>query len=410
MPGNIKEIRKGYYRVTVEAGKDPATGHRKRVVRYIHGRESEAKDLMAALITELGNGTYTEPSKMTVAQWLKIWLDDYKQMSVAETTWDNYETMVRVHLVPAIGALPIQELRTEHLQALYRRKLTEEKKSLRTVHLIHFVIQAALKKAKKHKPPIVRENVAEDAELPTLKTKEGVPLTGEQNDDLLPVIEVDRLAAAWKLHLGSGMRRGEVLGMDWQYLDLDSALVDVRQQYVQTARGPKLKSPKTDKSFRIVPLSKTVVGALRRHQLAMEAEGWYGPDKPVFVTRVGTRVQPRNFLRKFKRLLKKAGIGPEAHIHTLRHTFASLMLEKGEDMDTLKELLGHARLAHTADIYTHLSQKFKLRAVNKLNDIFTPEKKGRKTKGKKAEEASGAEQKKKPETRTGTNRAPKGKK
>ncbi|MEM0138555.1 MAG: site-specific integrase [Thermoplasmatales archaeon] len=375
MPGNIKMIRKGYYRVTVEAGKDPATGNRKRVVRYVHGREAEAKDLLAALISALDHGTYIQPSKMTVGEWLYVWLDDFKQMSVTETTWDNYETMVRVHLIPAIGALPIQELRTEHLQALYRRKLYVENKSLRTVHLIHFVIKAALKKAKKHKPPLVKENVAEEAELPPLKTKEAVPLSQAQKDILLPVIRDDKLAAAWILHLGSGMRRGEVLGLDWGHLDLDNALVDVRQQYVQTRRGPTLKSPKTEKSIRIVPLSPPVVAALRCHQLTMQAKGWYGPDQPVFVTRVGTRMQPRNFLRRFKALLRQAGIDPTvAHIHTLRHTFVSMLLEQGEELVTVKELVGHARLAHTSDLYAHLSDRFKRRAVDKLGSLLESDK------------------------------------
>jgi len=339
---------------------------------------------------------------MTVAEWLHIWLDDYKQMSVAPTTLENYETMVRVHLIPAIGALPIQELRTEHLQALYRHKLYVEKKSLRTVHLIHFVIQAALKKAKKHKPPLVKENVAEDAELPLLKSKQAVPLTHEQKDDLLPVLRSDRLAAAWILHLGSGLRRGEVLGLDWAHVDLDNGLADVRQQYVHTRRGPILKRPKTENSFRIVPLSPPVVAALRRHQLAMQEEGWYGADKPVFVTRVGTRVQPRNFLRKFKSLLRKAGIdATAAHIHTLRHTFVSMLLEQGEELVTVKELVGHARLAHTSDLYAHLSDRFKRRAVDKLGALLESDKRVRTGKMDKPEGDNQA-----PGGKPGTKRAP----
>jgi len=182
-------------------------------------------------------------------------------------------------------------------------------------------------------------------------------------------------------------------------VDLDNGLADVRQQYVHTRRGPILKRPKTDKSFRVVPLSAPVVSALRAHLEAMKAEGWYGPDQPVFVTRVGTRMQPRNFLRRFKSLLKQAGIDSDAaHIHTLRHTFVSLLLEQGEELVTVKELVGHARLAHTSDLYAHLSDRFKRRAVDKLGALLESSKRVKAGKPEGDNQAPGG--------KPGTKRAP----
>lgn len=171
MPGHILpakdkngNIIKGVWRVVVEAGVDPATGKRKRIVRHFHGRKSEAEDYRARLIAELEQQTFVEPTKITVGEWLDIWLNEYKRPpNLRETTWESYEEQIRLHIKPAIGRMPLRELRSEHLQKFCDDKL-KEGLSPRMVRYMHSLIRQALKQAVKNR--LVAQNASEVTEPP----------------------------------------------------------------------------------------------------------------------------------------------------------------------------------------------------------------------------------------------------
>ncbi|MBC7347320.1 MAG: site-specific integrase, partial [Clostridia bacterium] len=184
---------------------------------------------------------------------------------------------------------------------------------------------------------------------------------------LLSAIDRSSYGPAILTMLGTGLRRGELLGLTWHDVDLENGILRVRENYVQTRRGSKRQEPKSESSRRDVPLPAAVVEALRRHRERMIQEGNYGPDGPVFCTKKGTEIRPRNFNFALERVCRRAGldaIGP----HVLRHTFATRLLELGENLKVVQQLLGHARISVTADIYTHVSQELKRQAVEKLDE------------------------------------------
>lgn len=133
--------------------------------------------------------------------------------------------------------------------------------------------------------------------------------------------------------------------------------------------GLKIQDAKTEKSNRIVPLAPALVEVLKEHRKKMFEEGNYGLDRPVFCTRNGTHIVPRNLNRKFDQILRRAGI-EDVTLHSLRHTFATRLLELGENLKVVQELLGHARIAVTADTYSHVSQDLKRQAVEKIDRIL----------------------------------------
>lgn len=417
MPGYVKKVKgtKNRFRITVEAGKDPVTGNRKRIVRYHTGRESDAKDIMAMLIAELEQGTHVDPSKLTMAEWMDTWLQDYKKNNLRASTYELYIWTTDHFIKPAIGSIHVQKLQTEHLQRLYN-SLVEEKKSSRTVHQVHQLISAALKQAiKTHK---IKHNPADATTLPQLKYGKIKYLDTDEQQIFINALDDHPHGAAFITLFGTGTRRSELLGLHWEDADqaVDAYVEQLEKEKELEALGAKAKKrvkdlvlqekiefvkgtieqlkkerviyihcgivavkgqglneddTKTEKGNRTIPIPKMVAEYLYRHRETLKEKGLYKPDGPVFPSKNGKHMWPRNFNRIFEKLRDKLGL-KNITPHGLRHTFATNLLEIGEDMRTIQELLGHAKESTSADIYAHVTEKLKRQAVNKLDDIMIP--------------------------------------
>ena len=368
MTGRIVELVKGKkYKVIIEAGKDPSTGSRKRIIRRVTGRKPDAQTLMAQILMELKQGTYIEPKRITVADWLNTWLNDYKKMELRPTTWESYKIQINTHITPAIGELNIQELHPNHLQKLYNEKL-ESGLSPRSVRYIHTVMHGALKQAVKNQ--LLLRNVSEATTLPRRNKSQARALTLQEQNDFLAAAEGDRLCPAFIVLMATGLRRGELLGLRWRNVDFDNNSLTIEENLVSLKGAASYQLPKTDKSKARLPLIRPAIDALKAHRALMLAEGYHDKDKPVFCSKAGTPINPRNFNRKFTELRDSAGIGKDITVHSLRHTFATRLLEKGVSMREVQELLRHEEMSTTADVYSHVSEELKRNAADKLNDLF----------------------------------------
>ena len=367
MTGHIVADGKSKWKIIIEAGKDPATGKRKRIIRRGTGRKQDAEAIMVQILSELRQGSYVEPNRTTVGAWLNTWLNDYKRIDLRQTTWESYECMARNHIIPAVGALVLQELRPEHLQKLYSDKLKEGKSS-RTVRYIHQVIHGALDQAILNKL-ISGNNVAKLTILPPLDQKEIRVLTPEEQNIFIKHVINHRMGTAFLVLLGTGIRRGEMLGLRWKDVDLESGIMHVRQGIVSVKGGLKVHDPKTKTSKRSFSIPSVLIAMLEKHKSAMQGKGFYGPDRYVFCSTKGSATRPRGFNTTFDSILDKLGI-KDVNLHSLRHTFATRMLEEGENLKVLQELLGHAKLSITADTYSHVSPDLKQKAANRMDGIL----------------------------------------
>jgi len=369
--GSITKRKDGRWQGAVTVGRDPDTG--KPVRKFVYGRtRQEVAEKVNKLLAETQAGLVLPKGKTTFGEWLDTWLNAYKKPDVRQTTWENYEMIIRRHLKPALGKVPLEKLRPEQFQKLYLKK-QEEGLSSRTIRLIHTVAHASLKQAVEL--DYLARNPADGARPPRMEKKELQILTREELQRFLEAARGHRLFAAFHLLIGSGMRRGEVLGLRWQDIDLKAGTVTVNQTLVKVNSGVAFHEPKTRSGRRRIPLPRDVVKSLRAWQVRWKEErlklGPYWPHTDlVFPSEVGTPIQPRNFFRTFKQVLRKAGLPETVTIHSLRHTYATLLLEAGEHPKVVQELLGHSSITMTLDLYSQVSPGLKERAVKTLDQIF----------------------------------------
>ncbi|GEA15567.1 site-specific integrase [Moorella sp. E308F] len=382
--GTISKRKDGRWCAAITVGRTEE-GKQKRIFFYGKTRQ-EVADKLAKALNDIKQGTFVEPDKLTVGEWLDTWLNEYVKPHVRPTTWGGYEYIVRQHLKPALGKIRLKDLRPDHLQKLYNEKLAggrvdgQGQLSNRTVRLMHVVIHAALKQAMKNQ--LVIRNVADATKPPSLKKKEIRVLSPEEQARFISILKDDRLGAAFLLDLATGLRRGELLGLRWRDVNLEEGTITINQSLVEVrtgnAEGKKtmlmFQEPKTKQSKRTIPIPKSILTELKAHKIRQDHEKSqagpkYQDNDLVFATAEGKPINPRNFNRSFYRLVKKAGL-PPINPHALRHTFATRLLEADEHPKVVQDLLGHSQISLTLDTYSHASMDLKRRAAEKLDKIL----------------------------------------
>jgi integrase len=237
---------------------------------------------------------------------------------------------------------------------------------------MYTVLRAALEVAVRD--GLVRRNVAAVVKRPSAERKDATFLTAQEAQLLLAAMHGDRLESLFRLLLATGLRRGEALALHWDDVDLESAVIRVRATLTRTSRGLELTEPKSERSRRSVPIPASLVETLKTHQETQRAEQLaLGPawqeSGLVFTTEFGTPLEPRNVLRRFDALAKKAGL-KDVHLHTLRHSAASFLLAAGIHTKVVQEHLGHSSYAITADIYSHVTPLQAREAADRLDEAL----------------------------------------
>lgn len=321
----------------------------------------EAREARTEVLSQVRHRTYTPANRITVSTFFEEkWLP---AIQVRQSTKSSYEAIVRKHILPSLGAIRLAELDPSHLNSLYSRLLSNGRKdgqplSPKSVRNIHIVIRKALEDARRWK--LVSRNVAVDADPPRQLPPGSLMVrtwTSEELKSFLKHASDDRLAAAWHLAAMSGMRRGEILGLRWQDVDLEQGRLSVRQTLVSIDYKVVFSTPKTPNSKRSIPIATSTVSALRHHRAKQAAERLsqgplYQDSNLVFTRSDGSAIHPVLFSQTFNSLSKTSGV-PTIRLHDLRHTFATLALEAGINVKVVSELLGHSTVAFTLQVYSH---------------------------------------------------------
>ena len=368
--GSVYKQRNGLWAasVTLEGGQR----------KYLYGKtRKEVQEKLAATVQQQKQGMLVATPQQTVGQFLTDWLENTFKQSVRPRTYERYEEVIRLHLVPVLGKHQLQKLSAQHVQAFYARKL-KEGLSPSTVIYYHSVLHNALATAVKW--GLVARNVCDLVTPPRKARFEIQPFTAEQVQRFLAASRGHKWEALFTLALATGMRQGELLGLKWQDINFATGTLQVRRVLTRIPReGPGVRvfreeEPKTEKSRRSITIASMALEALRQHRVRqLETKLRAGPlwqdHDYVFCTLTGTYLRPNHVVDEFKKLLKKAGL-PGIRFHDLRHSAATLLLSLGVHAKVVQEMLGHTQISMTMDIYSHVLPSMQQDAVSRLNELL----------------------------------------
>lgn len=342
----------------------------------------EAEAVKAKLATEMHTGSYVEPTKVTLGEWVESsWLPTMRSQ-VKPSTWDSYMRNLRLHVLPTLGHRTLQQLTPLVLNGLYAELMESGKQTRaggglasKTVRYVHATLHKVLADAVD--AGVLQNNPADRARPPKPKAstqKEMQVWDADQLAKFLTHVGDHHLQAAFHLAAMTGMRRGEVLGLRWQDIDLSAMRLAVRHTLVSVAYEVRDSTPKTHQA-RVVDLDPVTIGHLSDHRTRQEAqrERWglgYLESELVFRREDGSPVHPDSFTQAFDAEVRRSGL-PRIRLHDLRHTHATIALRAGIPVKVISERLGHENPAFTMKQYAHVLPGMQAEAAALIASLVT---------------------------------------
>jgi len=361
--GSIYKRKDGRWTASISLGEG------KRKSFYGKTRREVKEKLDAALLDQQKVSTPGE--KQQVGEYLVYWLNNVHKHVIGIATYVDYEAVIRVHLIPVLGRLKLNELSTQHVQTFLNGRI-EMKLSTSRVHNIECVLSRALEDAVI--AGILTFNVCKGVRLPPVEYKERTPLTTFQAKVFLEVVRQHRLYALFTVATVLGLRRGETVALTWSDINWEQGTLHIQHTASRLpGRGIVVRKPKTKKSNRFIKMPPFIISTLKEHREQQEQDkkaledAWVNCDL-VFCNTFGGYVEPDYLLRILRVMLLKAQL-PEVTFHDLRHSAASIMKALGVNDKVIQEILGHA--SYKSDqVYIHLLEEMVNEATQKLDSAF----------------------------------------
>jgi integrase len=377
MKGHIRKRGRSSWALVFDLGRD-AEGKRRQKWQTVQGTRKQAEAELARLLTEFNTGGYVEPTKMTLSVYLGRWLDDYATAAVSAKTLERYRSIIDGHVKPALGHVELTKLRPLQIQGFYSDCLRTGRKdgtgglSARTVWHFHRVLHNALGQAVKWQ--MLARNPVDAVVAPVPEEKEIMVLDEERTTELLSRLEGSRLYLPVIIALSTGLRRGELLALRWQDIDLDDATMSVAQSVEQTKAGLRFKPPKTRAGRRRVALPIFLIDVLRQHRTKQLEDrlrlgsAWLDNDLVLPLTD-GSAWPPDTFSTLFATFIRRSGIR-HLRFHDLRHSHATELLRRGVHPKIVSERLGHANIGITLDTYSHVLPDMQEDAARQIDEAL----------------------------------------
>ena len=382
MRGHIKKRSKDSWSIVVDMGPDPETGKRRQQWVTVRGSKRDAEARLNDIFHSKATGTYVKPHRMTVAVFLKEWLRDHAHLNCTPRTAERYESIVNTHLIPALGYIRLISLEPRDIQNHYTEALTNGRAdgtgglSPTTVVQHHRILHKAFNHAVRQ--GLLIRNPADQVDPPRAKNKRMTVLSPNEVTRMLESSRDSQFGILYRTAVGTGMRRGELFGLQWGQVDLDLGYIYVLHSldYLASQGTYLLKEPKTSYGKRQIALSPSLSISLREHrQREIESKALLGTTLKdsdfVFARHDGLPLVPSTVTVKFKQMLLTAGL-PEIRFHDLRHTHATLMLLAGVHPKIVSERLGHASIVITLDLYSHVIPGMQEAAAEKFDRYLAP--------------------------------------
>ena len=371
--GSIRKRPDSRWEGRYTAGRDLETG--KTIYKNVLGKtQAEVKTKLKQAIQENAEVDTLKAEKYTVGQWMDVWFENYAKIKVRPTSHQTYRGYIDNHIKPNIGKIPLGKLTTLELQKLYKKLLSRgrvdrieakgQPKGLspKTVRNIHQVISSAMDFAKAQK--LIAVNPTDGCALPKLEHREMKTLPVEQLASFLREAKESGVFEMYYIELATGLRRGELLGLKWEDLDLEQCTLRVQRQ-VSRINGEVVEAPlKTKNSYRTISLGTDAVGILKEQRKKC------GSSEYVFPSPTGGPISPDSVIQMLHRVLKRAGL-PKVRFHDLRHTFATVALQNGVDIKTVSGMLGHYSAGFTLDTYAHVTTAAQREAAKTMTSVLS---------------------------------------
>lgn len=371
--GTIKKRKNGTWEGQYVAGKDE---NGKVIRRSIYGRtQKEVAQKLTAVLNDMNTGTYIEPDKMTVSEWCKIWLKEYNS-NVKSSTLAQYSYLNRCHITPKIGTIRLQKVTAPQLQKFIneRHESGLSPKSCRNLHgVLHKIFNQAVLCG------YIKNNPVVAVQLPKVQKKEMQTITGENLKKFLQEIKGKQYCDLFTVALFSGMRESELIGLTWDCIDFEKRIIRIEKQLKrerQADGGNKyifdtLKNGKT-RVISPAPLVFEVLHRVKAEQAKnrLQCPSMYSNESNlVFTSELGKHLSPVTVYGCFKRRVSAIGL-PSVRFHDLRHTYATLALQNGDDLKTVSESLGHFSASFTADVYAHVTEKMRKDSADRMQRFY----------------------------------------
>jgi integrase len=376
---HLRRRGKKKWQIIIEMDRDPMTGKRKRKYKTINGTKKDAEKKMAELIRKYEkNDKLVEPKKMSMKKLMKQFLNNH-QHTVAQRTIDRYSGIVRNHLLPAFGDYQVKDIKPIHIESYQNMKLNNGKikgeggLSNKTVRMHHNLLSSIFKYAQRLE--LIEKNPVKLVPSPKKGTPNHNFLDEEQLQKILNYSKGLWIHDYIKIAVATGMRRGEMLGLEWPNVDLENSKISIIKALKRTSKGIELSATKTSSSRRSIAITEDTVKVLKRikseqakRKLKM-GENYNTEFNLVFCEKNGRYCNPNSVTRRFKRIVKDVELG-YIKLHDLRHTMASLMLKSGANPKIVQERLGHSSITITMDLYSHLSLDLQKEAAEDLSVLL----------------------------------------
>ncbi|SES49868.1 Site-specific recombinase XerD [Streptomyces sp. yr375] len=380
------------------AGYVLAPGNTRKRIRVYGTTRKEALSKLTEKIAASNRGLPAPSARGSLAAYLTYWLENGAVHHLRENTHTRYTAVTRLYLIPGLGKKKLTKLTAKDVRTWLNQLRTtcqcctrgldtardqplccaagnccSKRLSPLTLTYLHSVLKSALEHAVREEE--IPRNVARNVRTGTPRPRRFEPLTAEEAREFLAAASGHRLQPLFELALHTGLRKGELLGLRWEDLDLAGGTASIRRTLQRTSTGGLTTLPtKTRASERRIALPTRCVQSLKLHreqqQREREAAGTTCQhSRHVFTTTQGSPIDPTNLTRTFTTLLRNAGLR-RIRFHDVRHSTATLLLEQGVELVVIKELLGHAHIAVTATVYAHVRLRLQRDAIDLLGNAF----------------------------------------
>lgn len=371
MRGHIRQRTKTKKTWSVIIELNKVNGKRNQKWYTVHGDKKDAEKFLTEKLRELDTGTFIDSKNINVRQYFNYWYEQHCLLKLSPTTYESYRRNLDNYILEELGHIKLEELQPMHLQNFYT-KCYKKGLSNKTILYFHRIIHCALKQAMKWQ--FIIRNVADCVDTPKPQKYNASFLTDTEVLNLINAIKNTDIYIAVMIAIGTGMRRGEILGLAWDNVDLQNGTITVVQALYPTKKGLILLPPKTEKSIRTISIPLTLINILKdfktkQDNIKNRLANNYSSHNLVCCQTDGKPIHPTTLNHKFHNLLEENNL-PLIRFHDLRHSHASLLLKEKVPIKVISERLGHSNTNITLDIYSHIYEETNMEVANTFDKFL----------------------------------------